>query len=75
MINHQTTKRSFKSKLDLWEIEAEIIVKRSTKWKISHMPSLQDISDSEYMMVTKDENDHQRIIGVFYNKHNHTRTR
>ena len=27
------------------------------------------------MMITKDEVDHQSIVGVFYNKHSHTKTR
>ena len=65
----------FKKSFDIWQTKADIIVKRTTKWKISHMPSLQDINADEYMLITKDEANHQSIVGVFYNKHSHTKTR
>jgi len=39
------------------------------------MPSLQDISNSEYVLLTKSEADHQIILAVFYNKMTHMETR
>ena len=65
----------FKKSFDIWQVQADIIVRRTTKWKISRMPSLQDINADEYMLITKDEARHQNIVGVFYNKHSHTKTR
>ncbi len=39
------------------------------------MPSLQNISASEYMLLTKSEIDNQKIVGVFYDKMTHIETR
>ena len=39
------------------------------------MPSLQDVSPVEYMLISKNEEAHQKIIGVFYNKLSHIETR
>ena len=39
------------------------------------MPSLQDVSPSEYMLISKSAEDHQKIMGVFYDKMSHMETR
>ena len=39
------------------------------------MPSLQSISAKEYMIVSKSELDHQKIIAVFFDKMTHIETR
>lgn len=39
------------------------------------MPSLQDVSASEYMLMSKSEQDNTKIIGVFYDKMTHMETR
>ena len=39
------------------------------------MPSLQDISETEYMLVSKSEIDNQKIQAVFYDKMTHMETR
>ena len=66
-----TLKRDF----HVWEAQPEIVVHRQTRWKISHMPSLQDVSPSEYMLISKSAEDHQNILGVFYDKMSHMETR
>ena len=50
-------------------------VHRQTKWKISHMPSLQDVSDTEYLFLSKSEEEHHKILGIFYDKGTHMETR
>ena len=66
---------TLKNDFEVFEAQPEIIIHRQTRWKISHMPSLQDVSASEYMLISKSEIDNQKIIGVFYDKMTHMETR
>ena len=39
---------------------------RQMKWKISHLPSLQEISDDEYLFISKDERDPNSVVAAVY---------
>lgn len=71
-----SAKATLKPEFDIWAAQPEIAVHRKCLWKISHMPSLQDISASEYCLITKSEGaDHDKIVAVFYDKTTHIETR
>ena len=72
---HNNSKSTLRREFQIWESTPEIVVHRQTRWKISHMPSLQSISAKEYMIVSKSELDHQKIIAVFFDKMTHIETR
>ena len=53
-----TANSSIRGDFDIWGCKPEIVVHRQCAWKISHMPSLQDVSPSEYVFISKSESDH-----------------
>lgn len=60
---------------EIWQGQPEVVVHRQTKWKISHMPSLHDVSPTEYLFISKSSEEHQKIKGIFYDKKTHLETR
>ena len=68
-------RHTLRNEFDVWGTSPEIVVHRRCAWKISHMPSLQDVNATEYVLISKSETENQKIVAIFYDKVSHMETR